>query len=156
MTPPFVCKLFVHTFLINCYLTRPTQSFKAPMMLPGKAAKTRTTHQEKETSPRVSPFAFIEEGEASTKAQLSYISMPRYFCRSLLSVRSLNRKRDALKCCSTTTAHWRPMNGDGTPLVSLSNCDTVQDVLITRRVLGCCPSIAATGTRKTEIHRDKI
>lgn len=64
-------------------------------------------------------------GEASTKAQLSYILMPRYFCLSLHSVRSFNRKQGALKCCSTTTAHWWPMEGGGMPLVSLNNCDTI-------------------------------
>lgn len=105
---PLVSHLSIHSLLT---VNRPGPNSPLPTQDSYAAARGNRwdTNNTSDKAPHVSPFAFIEEegGEASTKAQLSYISMPRYFCVSLLWVRGLNRKQGALKCCSTTTGCLR-------------------------------------------------
>lgn len=82
---------FVHTFL-----TGPTSSF-THSALSCAVARGNPTHNTQTTHQGKAHYLHLLEGkaggEASTKAQLSYISMPRYFWVSLLCVLSLNREQ---------------------------------------------------------------
>lgn len=115
----------VRTFLFNYELTRSKRSSTHAGLLLWWKQPPHKQHMRHHAFHYLHLLKRKKGGEASTKAQLSYILTPRYFCLSLHSVRSFNRKQGALKCCSTTTAHWWPMEGGGMPLVSLNNCDTI-------------------------------
>ncbi len=105
----FISNLFIHSLLT---INRPSPNNPLLTQDSHAVARENSWDTNNTSAHHVSPFAFIEEegGEASTKAQLSYILMPRYFCLFMLWVRSLNRKQGALKCCSTTTGClWKVM-----------------------------------------------